>query len=307
MFVEYSTGAYSFGELAKKAKEWGLRNKENTKTYLSTSQIHHMIKNPFYYGEMLSVGKLYKHKYPPIIDKFTWDKCQQIRTGRSNSKAPRQTKKPFIFRGLLTCAISGKAVTSDLKKGKYVYLICRDPNNPGKKMFVPEKIVLDQIKDVFQSIRIEKDMLLSVTEHLKVMHDSEKDHQARAITELEKENKDIQKKLDRLLDLLIDESITSDDHERKCQELKNRQYDINEQIKKYLKADESFQVTVKTVLSLASKAYEIFESSNIEQKRKLINYVFSNLQLRGVTLEYHLKKPFDLMVDCTTYSEWLGH
>jgi len=97
-----------------------------------------------------------------------------------------------------------------------------------------------------------------------------------------------------------------DEHERKCQELKSRQFQINEQIKNHLKADESFQVTVNTVLSLASKAYEIFESSNIEQKRKLINYVFSNLQLRGVTLEYHLTKPFDLMVDCTTYSEWLG-
>jgi len=29
------------------------------------------------------------------------------------------------------------------------------------------------------------------------------------------------------------------------------------------------------------------------------------LQLRGVSLEYDLKKPFDLMVDCNTYSEWL--
>jgi len=77
------------------------------------------------------------------------------------------------------------------------------------------------------------------------------------------------------------------------------------QRKNHLKADETFQVTVKTVLSLASKAYDIFESSNIEQKRKLINYVFSNFQLRGVSLEYDLKKPFDLMVDCTTYSEWL--
>ena len=53
-------------------------------------------------------------------------------------------------------------------------------------------------------------------------------------------------------------------------------------------------------------AYELFESSKIEQKRKLINYVFSNLELNGVTLRYSLRKPFDLMVDCSTRSEWLG-
>ena len=53
-------------------------------------------------------------------------------------------------------------------------------------------------------------------------------------------------------------------------------------------------------------AYDLFESSKIEQKRKLINYVFSNLELKGATLRYSLKKPFDLMVDCTTHSEWQG-
>jgi len=53
-------------------------------------------------------------------------------------------------------------------------------------------------------------------------------------------------------------------------------------------------------------AYELFESSKIEQKRKIINYVFSNLELECVTLRYSLRKPFDLMVDCSTRSEWLG-
>ena len=77
-------------------------------------------------------------------------------------------------------------------------------------------------------------------------------------------------------------------------------------MKNHLKADQNFKLTVNTVLSIASKAYELFESSNIEQKRKLINYVFSNLELEGVTLRYSLKKPFDLMVDCTTYNDWLG-
>ena len=77
-------------------------------------------------------------------------------------------------------------------------------------------------------------------------------------------------------------------------------------MKNHLKADQNFKITVNTVLSIASKAYELFESSNIEQKRKLINYVFSNLELEGVTLRYSLKKPFDLMVDCTTYNDWLG-
>ncbi len=100
--------------------------------------------------------------------------------------------------------------------------------------------------------------------------------------------------------------ITTDEYDRKCHELKDRQYQINEQLKNYLRADENFKITVNTALSIASKAYELFERSNIEQKRKLISFVFSNLELKGTTLQYSLKKPFDLMVNCSTYQEWLG-
>ncbi len=100
--------------------------------------------------------------------------------------------------------------------------------------------------------------------------------------------------------------ITTDDYDKKCHQLKTRQYQISDQIKKHLKADETFKITVNAVLSIASMAYELFESSQIEQKRKLINYVFSKLELEGVTLRHSLRKPFDLMVNCTTHSEWLG-
>jgi len=45
-------------------------------------------------------------------------------------------------------------------------------------------------------------------------------------------------------------------------------------------------------LDICSRAYELFEISKVEQKRQLINFVLSNLQLRGKTLEFELKKPF---------------
>jgi 5-methylthioribose kinase len=44
----------------------------------------------------------------------------------------------------------------------------------------------------------------------------------------------------------------------------------------------------------------------IEEKRKLVNFVFATLELKGVTLCYSLKKPFDHMVALTTCQEWLA-
>ena len=143
IFIEYATGTYSLNELTKIVNDWGLRINYKGENPLSVSQLHRLIKNPFYYGEMHVMGKLYRHIYPAIIDKQTWDKCQEIRTGRSRTNAPRQTNKPFIFRGLIKCATTGRIVTSDIKKGKYVYLICRNPANPSKNMFIKEETVLE--------------------------------------------------------------------------------------------------------------------------------------------------------------------
>lgn len=90
---------------------------------------------------------------------------------------------------------------------------------------------------------------------------------------------------------LVGQGDTTDESDKMFQECKSRQYIINEQTKSYLKADETYKMIVHTVLLVASKAYDFFESSKIERKRKLINYAFSNLEPEGTTLRYSFKNP----------------
>ncbi|HSQ98134.1 MAG TPA: hypothetical protein VLL98_05480, partial [Rickettsiales bacterium] len=69
-------------------------------------------------------------------------------------------------------------------------------------------------------------------------------------------------------------------------------------------SDEQFGITLTSLVSLASKAYEIFESSKIEEKRQLINFMFSNLRLNGTELRFSLKQPFNLMVNLSSCQNW---
>jgi hypothetical protein len=57
------------------------------------------------------------------------------------------------------------------------------------------------------------------------------------------------------------------------------------------------------LISVASRAAELFERSKTEQKRELHAFVFSNLRLRGKTLEFLLRSPFDLMVNRADYTD----
>ena len=139
IFAEYATGTMSFHELLRKAHEWGLRTDKGRPLALQT--ICNIIANPFYYGMMKVKGKLYPHHHPVLIDKGLFDTCQQVRDKIVKPwEAVKQTRENFLLRGIVTCAVTGKKATCDIKKSRYVYLMTRDPANPAKKLWVKEEV-----------------------------------------------------------------------------------------------------------------------------------------------------------------------
>jgi hypothetical protein len=63
------------------------------------------------------------------------------------------------------------------------------------------------------------------------------------------------------------------------------------------------QIAARLLPSRHGCSVRAFET---DQKRQLIAFVFSNLQLRGKKLEFSLRSPFDLMVDRRSYTGWLA-
>jgi DNA invertase Pin-like site-specific DNA recombinase len=52
---------------------------------LSKNIVDRIVSSTFYSGEMQVNGKYYKHKYPTIIEKEVFDKCQKVRKNRKNA------------------------------------------------------------------------------------------------------------------------------------------------------------------------------------------------------------------------------
>jgi site-specific DNA recombinase len=249
----------------------------------------------------------YPHCYPPLISKELFEQCENVRRNASRPCSTRYSEKPFVFRGLLRCAISGRMVTCDLKKGHLVYLICRDPAWPEKKVYIPEVVVLDQIKAVFRTIEVPPKLLDALLSHMKAGHEAENKFHKDAIKGFRRDYDQLRDKLNTLLDVRLDKSITQDEYDKKAHELKLRQTEIALRIEHHQKGENDFRTTLESLVSLASRAYELFERSKIEQKRELIAFVFSNLRLRGEKLEFSLRSPFDLMVNRRGHAGWLGN
>ena len=100
--------------------------------------------------------------------------------------------------------------------------------------------------------------------------------------------------------------ITQDEYDKKARELKGRQNEIALRIEQHQEGEGDYRTTLESLISVASRAADIFERSKTEQKRELIAFVFSNLRLKGKKLEFSLRSPFDLMVNRRDHSSWLG-
>ena len=70
-------------------------------------------------------------------------------------------------------------------------------------------------------------------------------------------------------------------------------------------ADEEHYLTSEYLLQLANRAYELFMSSEAEEKRQLLKLTLQNLKLGGTKVEFELVKPFYKVFACASNQAWL--
>ena len=291
--------------IAKEMTKQGLRSNTALLKPLSKGQWEEIINNPFYYGEMRYNGSIYPHRYKPIVARWLWDQCQEVKKQRSHSRT-KYNSKQFIFKGL-KCAECGYSVSSDRKKNKYNYLKCTEYGGKHGAAWVNEDVLLKQVKDVLVSLKIPSQVVPELITELERNHESEQEHYKRNITKLRKEHDEIDEEIKDLFRDRKKFKLRPELFEELVRECERKQTDIRQQLEDHSKADKQFVLTASYILDVASRAGELFEaeSSKVEQKRYLINLVLSNLQLKGEKLIFNLKEPFDAIALMSKSGNWL--
>jgi hypothetical protein len=91
--------------------------------------------------------------------------------------------------------------------------------------------------------------------------------------------------------------LNKNEYDKKLQELKDQQYRLNAELEEYTKADHQYHIHVGTVLNLSRRIGEIFNSSEIEEKRAILNFVLQNPVVEDKKLEFTLRKPFNTVLE----------
>jgi site-specific DNA recombinase len=132
---------------------------------------------------------------------------------------------------------------------------------------------------------------------LRSIHENESQFHKGHIQDLQKEQAKIQQRISRMYDDKLDGIIDETMFQEKLKEYKGRQYEIVDEIGRHEKGDEAFHITANQVMNLAKRAWELFESSDVDEKRQLLNFVLQNLKLEGKKLLVEAREPFNLLID----------
>ena len=88
--------------------------------------------------------------------------------------------------------------------------------------------------------------------------------------------------------------------------MKDKQYNLNLELEEHTKADHEYHTYVNTVLNLTRRMQEIFDSSEIAEKRQILNFLLQNPTVSEKKLEFTLRKPFDAVLELAQHPTRLG-
>jgi len=297
MYGWYSSGCFSMLEVRKKLKE-------DFDIDFSKGFIDFILKQPFYYGSMLYNGKEYSHNYERVISKELYDRVQQVKAGY-NKKHFKFAGLPYLYRGLIRCADCGCMITPEKKKGKYVYYHCTEYNGKHGAEWLREEELTKQFAQVYKSLQIPKDVIEEITASLRKSHKDKTQFHRIMLEGYQKEYQKYETRIEAMYEDKLDGSITESYYNKKREEFRAKQKDISDKINRLGFADEEYYVTSEYLLQLANRAYDLFMSSEAEEKRQLLKLTLQNLKLEGKKVEFELVKPFDKVFACAGSQTWL--
>jgi site-specific DNA recombinase len=304
MFEIYATDQYSLEAIRNKMTELGLRTRLGNK--LSKSGVENILKDSFYCGIAMSkkYGN-YAHKYPKLITRELFDKCQQVRN-KHNINPHKTLAKDFMFKGLIKCQNCGCSYTPELQKGNNYYS-CTNAKGICKRVYVNEKDLLKPVYEVLERFEsITEDTQNQLIHKLRESTEMEVIFHKAQITRIQTEYNNNKAKQNRLLDALLEQCITKDIYDKKHQELQDQLQVLEIEMSEHSKADYEYQNTVATVISVARRAKTIFEnSSEPARKRQFLNYLLQNPTVNEKKLYFTIASPFNLVLELASTPNWL--
>src|SRR3989338_2225200 len=297
IFELYAAGNYNLRELAEWCKRINL--KSNLERNIAISQIHKILQNVLYFGLMKYKNETYEATHEPLISKKLFDKVQEIM--REKGKPQKVKKHDFAFLGLMKCPCSA-AITAEKKikpSGKeYVYYRCTKKKGPcQEKRFLRKEELYQQIKSFLQKVSLSSHDTEKILAELNKEETQAKEQTKTTVQNLKTSFSEIEKKLEKLLDVYLDETLTAEEYASRKEKLVKQKVDLREQISNFEQNGLSWLEPAREFVLSLNQATKLLESENRAEMTTFLKNIGSDCILQNRQLIFSPRKPYDLVAE----------
>lgn len=315
MFSLMLTGSYNpLRILGIANKQWGFRTLNGKQ--IARSTIYRIFTNPFYHGNFeypVGSNNWYQGKHEPMITESEYSRIQFLLGRKEKSKPKTHT---FAFTGMIRCEECGAMVTAEekIKRQKngnthqYVYYHCTKRKNPDcSQKCIEQKELEKQITKILERIEIPHSFYRWAIKQLEKENKEELKDRNLIIGNQRSAYDNCVKRIDKLIELRMDNEITQDEFLKKKSELLKEKERLNNLIN-----DTDGRVTKSiemagAVFSFARDARRKFQAGTIEDKKQILLALGSNLFLKDKILTISIKKPLLLVEKVANEVNTINH
>ena len=297
LFKLYATGNYNLRELAEWCKRINL--KSNLGNDISIGKVHELLQNVFYIDLMKYKGEIHEATHEPLISKKLFDKVQEIM--REKGKPQKVKKHNFAFLGLMKCPCSA-AITAEKKikpSGReYIYYRCTKKKGPcPEKHFLRDEELYSQIKSFLQKVSLSSHDTERVLAELEKEESQAKEQAKTTVQNLKAELLEIGKKLEKLLDVYLEETITADEYVSRKEKLVKKKVGLQEQIQDFEQKGLSWLEPAREFVLSLNQAAKLLENENKMEMTTFLKNIGSDCILQNRQLLFSPQKPYDLVAE----------
>ncbi len=159
----------SYQAIAQLVNELGMTSRSGKP--LNKSDIEKITRNPFYYGTMLYMGKLYPHKYEPLISKQLYNKCQDVRDQRHDQHTSYRSL-PFAFNNLVQCKECHCTVSSFNARDN-TYIKCSKAKYKCGNTNTAQALAMPQVEETITQIKLTDEQVETLVRELRLRYSSQ--------------------------------------------------------------------------------------------------------------------------------------
>jgi site-specific DNA recombinase len=289
-FELYAKGGSRLEDIGQFLYDNGVRSLYGNRIH--NDRVKFILANPFYYGHFLYKGELYEGRHTPIVDKRLFDKAQKVMVERGHPQAA--TTEPQIFCGIMRCGECGMAITAEVREKlqkngnvhRYTYYRCTKKSAARcSQSYVREEALAADISDLLALFVLPPEWAKYFENRMEQDERESGRTSAQAIAGVREEIRQIDTKLDRLMDLYIAQDIERDVYLAKRRALMSEKRSLEEQTARLERNGSAWLEPMRVWVHEAQNLAQIQNDLSLPAKKSAIQKIFgSNLRMHDQKL-----------------------